>query len=240
MKELQHAALIQKPIVPVVFTSDIEIPSPLNSIQYVLFDESPESGAKLVRALTDPRPLSQNKIPANWERLGGGPMGLPTNSQTRFPIPRIKHELTDMEKEDFLYASIKKIRNYFSQALSAFEKSDTRIQARIRDESNTVFKCEIYLDGQSKKSCRIWIGDNIGLKGIAYSESRGRMVDYGMNSYNSLATVSELDGEPALEFGFGLGMFNQPDDCKICTVDKAAECLWRYFTSDFGQETSLW
>ena len=38
LKELQHAALIQKPIVTVVFTSEIDIPHPLNTIQYVLYD----------------------------------------------------------------------------------------------------------------------------------------------------------------------------------------------------------
>lgn len=240
LKELQHAALCQKPIVTVVFTSNIDIPHPLNTIQYVLFDESPESGAKLVRALQNPHPIRRDKIPPQWERLGGGPAGLSTYPQTRFPIPRVKRELSDMEKEEFLYEAIKRIRDYFGEALTAFQESDTRIQTRIRDESSTGFKSQIFLDGSSKKSCMIWISDNIGFKGIAYYEAHGQMVSYGRNSFNALATVSDIDGEPALEFGSGLGMFNQPDDCRICTVDKAAECLWRYFTRDFGQESSLW
>lgn len=240
LKELQHAALCQKPLVTVVFTSEIDIPDPINTIQYVLFDESPESAAKLVRALQDPQPISRNKIPPHWKRLGGGPMGFPTNQQTQFPIPRVKRELSDMEKEDFLYESIRKIRDYFGQALSAFEESNTRIQTRIRDESNTVFRCEIYLDGKSKKSCRIWISDNIGLKGIAYYEAHGRMISQGKNSYNELAQVTELNGNPALDFNLGLGMFNQFGDCRICTVDKAAECLWKYYTRDFNESSMRW
>ena len=239
LKELQHAAICQKPIVTVVFTSDIDIPHPLNTIQYVLFDETPESGAKMVRALQDPHPISRNKIPSHWERLGGGPMGFAVSPQSQIPIPKIRRELTDMEKEDFLYESIRKIRDYFGQALSAFEKSNSRIQTRIRDESNTAFKCQVFLDGNSKKNCMIWISDNIGLKGIAYYEAHGRMVNQGMNSYNELAQVTEADGKPALDFGLGLGMFNQFNDCRICTVEKAAECLWKYFTKEFNQDSSF-
>ncbi len=240
IKELQHATLVEKPIVTVVFASDINIPPPLNTIQYILFDETPEAGAKLVRALQDPHSMSHDKIPSDWQRLGGGPIGSPATLQSQIPIPRIKRELTDMEKDDFLYKSIGKIRDYFDQALSAFEKSDPRIQTHIRDESNTVFKCQIFVNGDIKKSCMIWISDRIGLKNIAYYEAHGQMVSYSMNLYNELAQVAELDGKPALEFTLGMVMFAKHDECRICTVDKASECLWTYFTRDFSEASPRW
>ena len=74
LKELQHAALSGKPIVTVVFTTNVNIPHPLNTIHYILFDETPEAGAKLVRSLVDPRPISPDKIPSDWETLGRGPI----------------------------------------------------------------------------------------------------------------------------------------------------------------------
>lgn len=233
MKELQHAALSQKPIVTVVLTPDIQIPHPINTIQYVLFDDTPVAGAKLTRALTNPKPMNRDLIPSDWQRLGGGPIGISSSPQTQIPIPRIKREHTDMEKEDYLYESMKKIRDYFGRALSESEKSNPRIQTRIRDESNTRFHCQLYLDGDIKQSCIIWISDNIGLHGIAYSEAHGRMQHFSMNSYNELARTTELDGNLALEFTLGLRMFNQQDDCRICTADKAAECLWRHFIRAF-------
>ncbi len=238
-KELQHAALSDKPIVTVVFTSDINASYPLDTIQYVLFDETPEATAKLFRALQDPQPISRDKIPPNWERLGGGPMGLPISSQSRIPIPRIKRELTDVEKEDFLYGAIRKIRNYFEQVLNAFEKSDSRIRVRIRDKSDSDFECRIYNDGKLTKACRIWVDKSMGL-GIAYSEARGNIARYDeMGGINELARVSQLDGNPALEFTLGLTMFAKSTDCRICTVDQACERFWTHFVKDFGME-SMW
>ncbi|MDE2749607.1 MAG: toll/interleukin-1 receptor domain-containing protein [Chloroflexota bacterium] len=233
LKELQHAALSQKPILTVAFTPDIEIPYPINTIQYVLFDDTPVAGAKLTRALADPKPMSRDKIPSHWERLGGGPIGFPTSSQTQIPIPRIKREHTDMEKEDFLYEALRKIRDYFGRALSESESTDTRIQTRIRDESNTRFHCQLFLNGEIQQSCTIWISNNVGLHGIAYFEAHGRMHHFNMNSYNELAQVASLNGNLALEFTLGLRMFNQQDECRICTADKTAECLWRHFIRVF-------
>ncbi len=241
-KELQHAALIQKPIVPVVLTSDIEIPHPLNSIQYVLYDESPESGAKLTRALQDPHPISCDKIPSHWERLGSGPLNVMAHRQSGFrdiPIPLPKRELTDLEKEDFLFDAIQEIHVYFERALAAFKESESRIMYRIRKASVSDLTCQIYLDGELKKACRIWVSTNIGLNGLAYSEARGHMA-LDMGGINELAQVTVSDGNPALEFTLSLMMFAQEEDCKICTVDKAAERLWRYFTQDFNQDTSMW
>ena len=238
-KELQHATLSGKPIVTVVFTSDINIPYPLNTVQYILLDETPEAGAKLVRALQDPRPISRDEIPPDWKRLGRGPMGFPTTSHRPIPIPRIKRELTDMEKEDFLYEAIEKVRNYFGQALNAFEKSDSRIQTRLRNKSDSDFKCQLFIDGQQTKVCRIWVSNSMGL-GIAYSEARGNIARYDeMSGMNEFARVSQLDGNPALEFVFGLNMFAKSTDRRICTVDQACERFWTHFIRDFSME-SMW
>lgn len=234
LRELQHAALCQKPIVTVVFTSDIDIPHPLNTIQYVLFDETPESGAKTVRALQDPHPISRDMIPPNWEKLGGGPMGVAATSHSQIPIPRIKRELTDMEKENFLNDAIAEIRAYFNQALSEFQNSDPGVKTQICDKANMGgFNCEVHVDGKLKKRCTIWNYNEYGMNGIAYFETNKHMTIYGKQQYNELAQVAELNGNPALEFTLGLRMFHQFGDCQVCMVDKAAKCLWKYFTKEF-------
>ncbi len=240
LKELQHATLSQKPIVTVVFTSDIDIPHPLNTIQYILFDESPESAAKLVRALTDPRPLGQDKIPSNWERLGADPRAYHTPPQYQspnIPIPRLQRELTDIEKEDFLLEAISEIRDYFVNALHAFENSDSRVTTRIRDETNSDFNCLVYIDGNLFKSCRIRISNDMGLSGIAYSAARGNLARLGSGGINVLAQVSMLDGSPALEFVLD---FMTSSGNRICTVAKASERLWKAFTEDFTRDNLRW
>lgn len=240
LKELQHAALTQKPIVTVVFKSTINIPHPLSTIQYVLFDESPESGAKLVRALTDPRPLGQDKIPSHWERLDADQRAYyaPSQHQSRnIPIPRLQRELTDIEKEDFLHKAISEIRSYFANALHAFENSDSRVTTRIRDESTSDFSCLVYIDGNLFKSCQIRISDDLGLSGIAYSAARGNLARLGSGGINALVQVSVLDGSPALEFILD---FMTSSGSRICSVSEASERLWKAFIDDFTQDNLSW
>ena len=241
-KELQHAALLQKPLVTVRLNRRTFVPPPLDDHQWVDFDDSQESTVQLLKALHNAIPLRWDKIPEDWTTWDGKTKAEPSSVKSggrEIPLPQMGRDLTDMEKDDFLFEALARIRGYFGEALSAFETSDDRIQTRIRDESHTIFKCHVYHDGKIKKSCAIWKSDNLGLIGIGYYEKHGNMSFFDTNSYNGLACVVELEGRPALEFTL-LGMFNQPDDCRICTVDKAAECLWRYFTRDFGQESSVW
>ena len=151
----------------------------------------------------------------------------------------MQRHLTDLEKENFLDESIGKIRNYFNQALSAFENSDLRVKTRIDDKTNMRrFNCEVHLDGKLKKICSFWIYNQYGMNGIAFYENHKHMAIFGKHPYNELAQVAELDGRPALKFTQGLGMFTQLDDCQICTADKAAECLWRYFIRDLNKAST--
>ena len=228
-KELQHAALSQKPIVTVIYDAAVEIPYPLDTIQYVLFEDNAEFGARLVRAVQDPHPISQEKILADWVLLGGGPIGYSPISASQIPIPKVARKLTDLEKDDYLHTTFVEIRAYFESALKMFRDSDTRIDTRMRMESETGFKCQVFLDGDVRLSCMIWISDALGLKGIAYNEAYGQMYSSFGNSYNELAQVVEHNGKPALRFTLGFGIFGHSSDCKVCDTKKAAECLWTYF-----------
>ncbi len=242
-KELQHAALLQKPLVTVRLNRGTRVPSPLNDHQWVEFDESPESTVQLLKALRNAKALRWEKIPGDWTTWNGktkDDLSIAKSDTQEIPLPRMRRRLTDMEKDNFLNKAIAVVRNYFGQALGDFEATVTQIQTNISDDSSTLFKCQVYHHGDIKKSCAIWKSDNLGLNGIAYYEEFGRMSFFNKNSYNELAHVIERDGNPALEFPNGLGMFGKFNHCRICTIDEAAECLWTYFTRDFGQESSLW
>ena len=228
-KELQHAALSQKPIVTVVYDSTIDIPYPLDTIQYVLFEDNTEFGASLVRAVQDPHPISQEKIPADWVLLGGGPIGYSPISASHIPIPKVARTLTDLEKDDYLHTVFAEIRGYFESALKMLQDSNARIETRMRMESETGFKCQVFLDGNVRLSCMIWISDALGMKGIAYNEAFGQSYMPLGNAMHELAEVVEESGNPALRFSFGFGIAGHSSDCKVCNARKASECLWTYF-----------
>lgn len=241
-KELQHAALLQKPIVPVKVQRDMNVPLPLNDHQWVEFDDSQDAAVKLMQAVRNAQPIRWEKIPETWKTWNGrSKLELSTGETitAKIPLPRIRRDLTDLEQEEFLFKAFREIRAYFGKALKAFENADTRIKTRIRDESDTEIICEIYIDGEIKLSCMIWKSNILGLNGIAYNEKYGRITYFDRNAYNVFAEVAELEGNPALEFTFGLEMFNQRDDCQICHVHKAAECIWRYFTRTLYEDESF-
>lgn len=237
-EEVQHAALIRRPLVTVVLHEGLIPPPPLDDHQTVYYDGTGKAVARLMRALQSAEPLAWEKIPEDWKTWDGKAkfdLSTPQDEFQEIPMPRIRRALTDMEKENFLDESIGKIRNYFNQALSEFENSDLRVKTRIHDITNMrSFNCEIHIDGKLNKKCTIWIHNQYGMNGIAYYETHKHMAIFGKHPYNELAQVAELDGNPALEFTLGIGMTTQRDDCIICTVDKASECLWKYFTRDFS------
>ena len=242
-KEWQHAALKQKPMVTVVVERGVFPPAPLDDHQWVTFDGTAVSGAGLINALQNAQPLRWDMIPDDWTTWDGKTKTELMSEGTRFsdiPIPTLHRELSDLDKEDFLHESIGEIRAYFERALNAFEKSDSRVQIQIRNTSDSELSCQIYLNDNVKKGCRIWIYNQCGFNGIAYYKSDGRTAIFGKHPCNELATVAELDGKPALKFTLGLGMFTQFDGCKICTVDKAAECLWKDFVRDFNEISTYW
>ncbi len=70
-KELQHAALLQKRIVPVRLHRNVQVPSPLNDHQWVEFDNSQESAIQLIRTLRHAQPLRWEKIPDHWMMWDG-------------------------------------------------------------------------------------------------------------------------------------------------------------------------
>ncbi len=242
-KELQHAALLQKPLVTIRLNHRTFVSPSLDDHQWVDFDNSQESTVQLLKALRNAKPLHWDKIPDDWTTWYGKTKAELSSAKTRrreIPLPRMRRRLTDLEKDNFLNEAVAGFRNYFGQALSDFEATVTQIQTTISDESNTLFKCQVYLNGDIKKSCAIWKSDNLGINGIAYSEAHGRMTSFSRNSFNELAQVAELDGRPALKFTLGLTMFSQNEDCRICTIDKAAECLWQYFIRDFDDSSTYW
>ena len=241
-KELHHATLMKKPIVTVVFNENILIPPPLSDIQYELFDnQSAASGASLIRAMQNSEPLNWEKIPNNWKTWDGKTKKQLSTSQDDIldiPLPKLRRSLSDREKQDFLYDSLPRIRGYFEKAIAAFAKSESRVEGRVRKTSDTGFICELYLDGKLNKSCRIWIFSY--MDGIAYLEEYGRVSrDMMGNSYNEIAIVSELEGNPAFDLTLNVFTHIDSSDCQICTVEETSEHFWKNFTRGFGQENAI-
>jgi len=144
------------------------------------------------------------------------------------PMPPIKRKRTDREKTDFLYNAFNIIRSYLQQALDQLSNSNPDVECSLRDITNTKFICEIYLGGEHKNSCKVWIGgDLFGGNGISYSEGR-----FGLDndsSINELLQVEDDGFEIFLKPLMG-AVYGQSDKTKF-SPEQAAEHLWKRFTN---------
>ena len=84
--------------------------------------------------------------------------------------------------------------------------------------------CKIYVKGNVKAECRIWLGESTA---IYYSEETRR---FGQgNSYNDYLPIEENANELRLHIGsFGLGIVHVEEPS--ATQQQAAEYLWRRLT----------
>ena len=242
-KEWQHAALKQKPMVTVVFERGVFPPAPLDDHQWVTFDDTAVSGAGLINALQNAQPLRWDMIPEDWRTWDGKTKAEPIGKEVVFadiPIPAIHEGLADLDKEEFVYTALPTIREYFQRAVVELGDAVPRMSGKVREESASKFTCTIYRDRNAYKRCEVWAGNILGEFGIAYSEASGQMANYGVQGVNELAVVTLDKGTPALEFKYIHHSYGNERGCQICTLKRACEQFWRFFTRDFEEESSFW
>jgi Adenylate and Guanylate cyclase catalytic domain len=146
------------------------------------------------------------------------------------PMPNIKKPFTDKDQKDFLRRAFEIIRSYFSEAVKQLQGHAQGIEAEVTSISDLKLTCEIYLNGQLKTRCKIWIGSMMGThEYILYSENYHSINDD--SGSNEIVTV-ENDGQRMyLKSSFGV-MFARkgPDTTKPSTPEQVAEHLWLRLT----------
>ncbi|MHB8853518.1 MAG: toll/interleukin-1 receptor domain-containing protein [Ignavibacteriaceae bacterium] len=84
-------------------------------------------------------------------------------------LPKIKRTITDLEKKQFLKTSFSEIMNYFDKGLIKLKAANTHIETDLDKRSDSKFVASIYVEGNLKSQCKIWIDSSI--YGSSYSIS---------------------------------------------------------------------
>ncbi|MDP1545475.1 MAG: TIR domain-containing protein [Anaerolineales bacterium] len=137
------------------------------------------------------------------------------------PMPKRKKTFTQLEKDRFARESFQYIKKYFKQGLQQLERDNTDIQTDIEDMTSLQFISKIYVRGDIKAQCSIWLGDNFGPNSICYNEGVNRL---GTSSINESIGVEDNGEELRLHVGF-FGMHEE----RMATQQQAAEHLWKRF-----------
>lgn len=150
------------------------------------------------------------------------------------PLPEIKKKFTQRDKDLFLKSSFPIIKSYFKKALKNLQSHYPEAQTDFTEIHNFKFISTIYIDGEVKSKCKIWLGGPLSPDSIAYYS--GHFDIDSDNSCNGWLTVSD-DGS-RLGFEASNMPFQGPysEKNQMLGPGQAAECLWRWFTETLNQK----
>ncbi len=209
-------------ILPARF-DDTDIPGLQSTIHYAdLRKITPEKLCDLIQ-----QKLNYGKT--NQELMEPQPT---TEKSLSFDIPKIKRKISDFEKNKFLKESFATVEKYFKEALKHLKESNPHAEAEFTQISNSKFVVEIFVDGESKSKCKIWIDTSIfggGSGGISYLE--GRNID--INSDNSVHDSTHISDDGIEIFfvlsGMGFGYTRWNFDPNHADPPAIAKYFWNRF-----------
>ena len=152
----------------------------------------------------------------------------PSPSGRSIPLPKIKKTFTQREKDQFLKDSFFAIKEYFREGLSELQTSYKWIETDFSEIHNFKFVSKIYVNGEVKSQCKIWIGGISSSNSIAYHSGQVDINNDG--SMNDWLSVDDDGYELGLKPS-GLG-FHKPPRAKkdLLNKEESAEYLWMRFT----------
>jgi hypothetical protein len=146
----------------------------------------------------------------------------------RIPLPKMKKAFTQREKDQFLKNTFFTIEEYFKAALFQLEASYKWIDTDFSEIHNFKFVSKIYVNGEAKSQCKIWIGGISSLNSIAYQSGQVHINnDSSMNDWLSVDDDGYELGLKPSGLGFGKPLKFKKD---LLNKEESAEYLWMRFT----------
>jgi hypothetical protein len=150
----------------------------------------------------------------------------------RVPLPKIKKQFSQRDKDLFLRNSFVVVKDYFQSALQELSRQYQEVETDFVEVHNFKFIATIYVRGEVANKCKIWIGGLSSSDSIAYHA--GLFAIEGDNSFSDMLSVA--DDKQSLGFQPS-GMWlrgKQTESEKLLTAEGAGEYLWRRFTENLG------
>ena len=150
------------------------------------------------------------------------------HSGLRISLPKIKKTFTQRVKDQFLIDAFSTIKQYFKEALSQLEAHYAEVETDFLEIRNYKFISKIYVNGEIKSQCKIWIGGISSSNSIAYKS--GQIDINNDSSMNDWLSVDHDDYELGLKpsgLRFDVASTSKKD---LLNKEESAEYLWKRFT----------
>lgn len=177
------------------------------------------------RAKPEKRPVFPGATVVHREKDFPGGAAPATRPQSATVLPRMRAKPTEMEIRKFAKKGFDHIRDGFKARLEQASHEDARIETDFLDNTATEFRAELFVDGKSKCSCRIYLGEMFGPNSICYSE--GRSTGNSANEILSPTTTEELAFSAMM--GMGISDCERQNDNKKMSAEQATDYYWSMF-----------
>lgn len=157
-----------------------------------------------------------------------GPGGGAGQEEQNRVIPKLKVAPSDMDKRNFVKSGFETIKSFFEDSAKAASHQEPRIHIDIEFRTSADLRAEIFLDGNIRSKCRIWLGGMHSDNNICYAEG-GHFSDNSCNEIISLQQDRELYFSASMAMGFSA--FEKTTDVKHMNADQAARYLWQRFVA---------
>ncbi|MCL5772673.1 MAG: toll/interleukin-1 receptor domain-containing protein [Actinobacteria bacterium] len=140
--------------------------------------------------------------------------------------PKIKKKFSTHEKDIFLKEAFEKLREYFQNTLKKMDEKYTEIQTDFIEIHKFKFICKIYINGELKNQCKIWLGGLTSSDSIAYAEGK-----FDINNDNSINDFFVIE---ISEYEIGFKLSNMWFDIEFKNIDlldkeQLSRYIWKRF-----------
>ena len=129
----------------------------------------------------------------------------------------------------FIKDSFDTIKSYFQKGLRQLEAKYQEVETDFTEIHRFKFIGTIYLHGEVRNRCKIWVGGPVSSDSIAYYEGTH---DFDAdNTFNDWLSIEQEGLELGLKASdMGLGSLRHLERDRVLSAEEAAEYLWRRFT----------
>jgi hypothetical protein len=153
----------------------------------------------------------------------------PAPQSRRRLFPALRAAPSDMDKRRFLKEGFETVRAQFEANAKQAAVDEPRIHVDVEMRTGADLRAEIFLDGQSKSRCRIWMGGMHSENSICFAQGQ----HFSDNSCNEIIYLQQDDNGLCFSatMSMGFGSFEKEFDVKHMTAELMAAYLWDRFAS---------
>lgn len=161
------------------------------------------------------------RIPENLDFEG--------HAESSIPMPALKWEFSQRDKDEFLRNAFHEIRQYFSEALNRLPVHAPDVETDLDELEKYKFMATVYRHGEVVNRCKVWVG-GLSRRGESICYVEGPYLTRDDNSMNDWLSVksdgAKLGFRPSF-LGFGSHLAVGEED--NLSAREAGEYLWMRF-----------